>query len=270
MAFWDPIRDAIQTTSVNAEKPAKIQKNGLSPSTPTTPTLVIPAHSSVTSSPPTTTTPRATSLAMLLNDSTTYRSSPSPVQTSARPPLPPSSAGSGSKALSLDLLMNPASPTRKPLNPDPSTLGPSKINPKSSPPPVQQPMKQPPIPYNPQRISQARDVLIPLTQADIRTFSNPSNSLRRALRSRGTSQQEQDDGSYSPSQPQAASSRLYPPPQTHSQNQMDVEFNRKRKREEEEHPVHRSPRRPKDTDNMMVAHHCKHMTFSPQVIILTH
>ncbi|CAG8716585.1 12642_t:CDS:2, partial [Acaulospora colombiana] len=153
------------------------------------------------------------------------------------------------------LLMNPASPTRKSANTDHSTLGPSKINPKSSPPPLQQPMKQPPIPYNPQRISQARDVLIPLTQADIWTFSNPSNSLRRALASRSSAQNEQDDGSYSPSQPQAASSRLYPPPRTHSQNQMDLDHTRKRKRDEEEHPVHRSPRRPRDTDNMMVAHH---------------
>ncbi|PVG00202.1 guanine-N(7)-methyltransferase [Serendipita vermifera] len=151
--------------------------------------------------------------------------------------------------------MNPASPTRKSLNTDHSTLAPSKINPKSSPPPVQQPMKQPPIPYNPQRVSQARDVLIPLTQADMWAFSNPSNSLRRAMALRGSSQNEQDDGSYSPSQPQAASSRPYPPPRTHSQNQMDLDHTRKRKRDEEEHPVHRSPRRPRDTDNMMVAHH---------------
>ncbi|KAG8814272.1 hypothetical protein FRC19_001845, partial [Serendipita sp. 401] len=158
---WDPVRHAMQEVSVNP-------KNGLTPLTPTAPTLIIPPNSALTSSPPSTTTPRATSLAMLLNDSTTYRSSPSPVMT--RPGLP---ASLSSPSSSLNQLMNPVSPTRKPLS--------LEQNPDQKPKAVLMPPPKPSSPYNPQRISTAGSVLVPLSVSERRIFSSPVNSLRMAL-----------------------------------------------------------------------------------------
>ncbi|KAG8753512.1 mRNA cap guanine-N7 methyltransferase [Serendipita sp. 396] len=234
---WDPVRHAMQEVSVNP-------KNGLTPLTPTAPTLIIPPNSALTSSPPSTTTPRATSLAMLLNDSTTYRSSPSPVMT--RPGLP---ASLSSPSSSLNQLMNPVSPTRKPLS--------LEQNPDQKPKAVLMPPPKPSSPYNPQRISTAGSVLVPLSVSERRIFSSPVNSLRMALvkhpdqRVGGDSKDE-----HFPSRQQNGSNGGYSPSQAQSSRQWETDNQRKRKREETGDEDRDSPlKRSRGQDEKAVAYH---------------
>ena len=233
---WDPVRHAQEEMSDRL--------------TPWTPPLLIPPASAPTSSPTSSSTPRATSLAMLLNDTTTYRSSPSPVMT--RPSLPhsqSSSAGSSS-ARALNMLMNPVSPTRQPakLDQHPQML--------MAAPPL--PPKPPRIAYDPQRITRPGSVLEPLTQSERRVFSNPSNSLRTALASRSNAYtQTKDAGEYSPSRPQSVASRSYSPSQQQSV-EYDPQKKRKRSSSDDGQQSSSLPKRQKERDQNVVAKHCEY------------
>jgi hypothetical protein len=216
MPPWDPVRDALRAQSVSPQKPFVNLQNGNQASTPPKPLVVIPASPSKS-----TTTPRVTSLAMLLNDGTTYRSSLSPIlptstptvsataSTSARLPLTHLSTG-----LPIDMLVNPV---------DSRNTSHHKATP---------PMKPSPIPYNPDRVSRPASVLVPLTDAERRTFSRPVNSLRSAM--------GHTSGGYSPSQVQTVESTLP----------------RKRRRSIDDGPNGESPfKRVRDRDH--IAFHCQ-------------
>ena len=220
--------------------------------------LLIPQNPTI-SSPQSSTTPRASSLAMLLNDSTTYRSSPSPVMPSSRPPLPPTASTTTSPSIPVGLLMNPVSPSRNPIKIEHSPTLKRMAHPQSrSPPPMRPPTA---IPYNPQRVSAPGSVLIPLTAAERRTFETPSNSLRRAMALKNGV--PQNNGSYSPSQPQASTSGGYSPSQPQTASAMDFEIQRKRKRNAEEDAERTRPvKRQNDRDDLLVAHHCTSASIS--------
>lgn len=228
MAPWDPIRDAVQASSGPVQKGSSLLRN-TTPSPTRTTTLIIPSNSA-SNSPQSSTTPRASTLAMLLNDSTTYRSSPSPVMTRGAQPL--------TQGAPLDLLMNPVSPSRKPVK--------MEVKPAQSMPP-------PAVPYNPTRVTPPGSVLSPLTAAERRTFESPVNSLRIAMAATNQITKKEADGSYSPSQPQTSGG--YSPSQAQS---MDYEMQRKRKREEDASPLTTRPaKRQNDRDDVLVAHHCE-------------
>jgi hypothetical protein len=66
-----------------------------------------------------------------------------------------------------------------------------------------------------------------------------------------------DNGSYSPSQPQASTSGGYSPSQPQTVTAMDFEMQRKRKRSAEEDAERDRPaKRQNDRDDVLVAHHC--------------
>lgn len=245
MAF-DPIRDAMLSSPPKAQKMTVIQNKFKVPPAPAAPPLVIPTSTNLQTSPSTaTTTPRATSLAMLLNDPTTYRSSSSPSSTSRHTP----SSGSG---FPFNLLTNPVSPTIRSQEIHPAVQE-TKPQPKMR---SSSPIEPPVISYNPSRVSKAKGVLVPLTPSERQTFSNPSNSLRRALALRPQSKREYDSGSYSPSQPQTTSRRAYSPSEQHGyrdQHEYDIQRKRKRSPENEVAPASKSKR---PNDELLVARHC--------------
>jgi hypothetical protein len=231
MLPWDPVRDALRGQSVSPQKAFKNIQNGNQASTPPKPFVTIPVVASPTQS---TRTPRATSLAMLLNDGTTYRSSLSPVLPTATASAPPSASARqalthSSTGLPIDMLVNPVH-------------SPITSHHKATP-----PMKPPPIPYNPDRVSRPGSVLVPLTDAERHTFSRPVNSLRRVIG------HTPDDSRFSPSQPQTTSTGGYSPSQVQT---VESTLPRKRKRSIDDGPDGEPPfKRVRDRDH--IAFHCQ-------------
>lgn len=261
MAPWDPVRDALRGPSGS---PQKSSSHGNRPATPSKPLVVIPSQRSVLASPSTSTstsiavtstTPRtSSSLAMLLNDSTTYRSSQSPVlpsaSSSARPTLTLSHSSTG---LPIDMLVNPVNDSSAHYNNHKATPTRSLPPPPLPQPPMRAPAAAPAIPYNPERITRPGSVLVPLTDAERKTFSNPVNSLRRAVAQNSNRTLDIEESS---AQPQSLSSGGYSPSQTqNNEPMMDYDLSRKRKRPHDE-ALDASPpsKRPKDKDQ--IAFHC--------------
>lgn len=230
---FDPVRDAAgQSSSLRFQNSSVNNQNGQQPAQPS---LMISPTKTNQSNPPSasgsSSTPRVTSLANLLNDTTTYRSSVSPVLPTARPTV-------STNSHSIDMLINHDS------SPSPT----QRLNRTNKQHLLDPPMKPPPLPYNPQRVSAPGSVLVPLTDAERRVFLNPTNSLRRALRKNPTVVQH---GAYSPSQP--SSSGGYSPSQMYATELGD---SRKRKRSfDDGQEVTPPPKRAKDRDH--IAFHCQ-------------
>lgn len=187
---------------------------------------------------------------MLLNDSTTYRSSQSPVlpsaSSSARPTLTLSHSSTG---LPIDMLVNPVNDSSAHYNNHKATPTRSLPPPPLPQPPMRAPAAAPAIPYNPERITRPGSVLVPLTDAERKTFSNPVNSLRRAVAQNSNRTLDIEESS---AQPQSLSSGGYSPSQTqNNEPMMDYDLSRKRKRPHDE-ALDASPpsKRPKDKDQI--------------------